>query len=239
MGVFEYKAHIRYQDINEYNQLSDKGILNILSEAAGAHSEVVGYSLNDIEKTGYSWMLLYWKIKVYKRPCWNEAIIIKTWARNFEKVSSWRDFEVYDKNGEIITIGTTQWVLIDAKKQKVAKITEDMANEYGLVQKSVFKEELTGKLVPEEYIEKVYEYTARRRDIDANHHVNNIIYLEMAYDAFPQELSIDFQNLEIYYKKQIKLGEKVSIYYSGKNNVHTVCIKSIDGKDLHAVLKFF
>ena len=41
MGAFEYNTHIRYQDINESNELSDKGILNILSEAAGVHSEIV------------------------------------------------------------------------------------------------------------------------------------------------------------------------------------------------------
>lgn len=34
MGQFEYKTNIRYTDINEDNELSDKGILNILSEAA-------------------------------------------------------------------------------------------------------------------------------------------------------------------------------------------------------------
>ncbi len=39
MGLFKYKTHIRYQDINENNELSDKGILNILSEAAGVHSK--------------------------------------------------------------------------------------------------------------------------------------------------------------------------------------------------------
>lgn len=41
MNTFEYKTHIRYTDINESNELSDKGILNILSEAAGVHSEKV------------------------------------------------------------------------------------------------------------------------------------------------------------------------------------------------------
>ena len=41
MSVYEYKTHIRFQDINENNELSDKGILSILSEAAGVHSEVV------------------------------------------------------------------------------------------------------------------------------------------------------------------------------------------------------
>ncbi len=41
MGLFEYKTHIRYQDINKDNELSDKGILNILQEAASCHSEAV------------------------------------------------------------------------------------------------------------------------------------------------------------------------------------------------------
>lgn len=151
-------------------------------------------------------MLLYWKIKTVKRPHWNEELTVKTWARKFEKVSSWRDFEVYDENGELIVIGTTEWVLIDAKKQRIAKITEDMVNEYGgMVSKSVFKEDIDGKLKPEEGIEKVYEYTAGRRDIDVNHHVNNVNYLEFAYDAFPKNLNTDFANIEIYYKKQIKL----------------------------------
>lgn len=41
MGLYECKIHIRYQDINENNELSDRGILNILSEVAGIHSKLV------------------------------------------------------------------------------------------------------------------------------------------------------------------------------------------------------
>ena len=36
MAVYEYKTRIRYNDVNEDNRLSNKGLLNILSEAAGA-----------------------------------------------------------------------------------------------------------------------------------------------------------------------------------------------------------
>ncbi|MDE5830715.1 MAG: hypothetical protein K2H53_03430 [Clostridia bacterium] len=150
-------------------------------------------------------MLLYWKIKVIKRPCWNAELKVKTWARKFEKVSSWRDFEVYDKEGNLVIIATTEWVLIDVKKQSIAKITENMQDEYGLIQQSVFEEEPKGKLTQGDKITKIYEYTARRRDIDANHHVNNVNYLEFAYDAFPKNLEADFNNIEIYYKKEIKL----------------------------------
>lgn len=211
MSVFEYKTNIRYQDINEDNKLSDKGILNILSEAAGAHSQKIGYSVNEIEKTGYTWMLLYWKIRAFKRPCWNTKLTIKTWPRSFEKVSSWRDFEVYDEEGDLIVIGTTQWALIDAKAGRLAKITEEMANEYGMVDKKVFEEEIIGKLKPDEDEKRKEEYTTKRRDIDTNHHVNNVSYLEFAYNVFPEDIKLDFKNLEIYYKKQIKL-RRDSIY---------------------------
>lgn len=34
MAVYEYKTQIRFNDINENNELSDKGLLNILAEAA-------------------------------------------------------------------------------------------------------------------------------------------------------------------------------------------------------------
>lgn len=41
MAVYEYKTQIRYTDVSEGNRLSDKGILNILSEAASKHSAYV------------------------------------------------------------------------------------------------------------------------------------------------------------------------------------------------------
>ncbi len=239
MSVYEYKTRVRYNDVNEDNRLSNKGLLNILSEAAGAHSDEVGYSSNTMEKTNYAWMLLYWKLRIYERPTWNTTLIIKTWPRAFSKVSSWRDFEVYDKEGNKIAIASTEWVLIDAKKKSISRITEKMIDEYGIVEKEVFEEGFSGKLKEPEKMEKIYDYTARRRDIDVNHHVNNVVYLELAYDALSQDTSVDSNNLEIFYKKQIKLGETVSVFHGETEDAQIVSIRSQDGNTLHAILKFF
>lgn len=239
MAVYEYKTKIRYNDINEKNEMSDKGLITILSEAAGTHSELVGYGLNTIKETNCAWMLLSWKLKIYERPCWNTEITVKTWAREFSRVSSWRDFEVFDKNGTKIAKATTEWVLIDAEKMTLKRITKEIENEYEAYPKKVFEEDFTGKIKEAENMDVIYEYLAKRRDIDVNHHVNNVIYLELAYDAFPENVSLDFNNLEIYYKKQIKLGEKVKVLYGKEENVHTVSIRSMDEETLHAVLKFF
>ena len=158
MAVYEYKTRIRYNDVNEDNRLSNKGLLNILSEAAGAHSDEVGYSSNTMESTNCAWMLLYWKLKIYERPNWNAKLIIKTWPRAFSKVSSWRDFEVYNETGTKIAIASTEWVLVDAKKGSISRITEKMVDEYGIVEKQAFDEEISGKLKEPEDMQKIYQY---------------------------------------------------------------------------------
>ncbi len=239
MAIYEYRTKIRYNEIDENNQLSDKGLLNILSEAAGLHSQEVGYGLNSIEDTNCTWMILYWKIKIFKRPKWSTELIVKTWGREFSKIYTWRDYEVYSKEGEKIAISSTQWVSIDTQKGSLRKITDKVRNDYGIVEKSIFEEPLVGKLQEPENLEKIYEYTAKRRDIDTNNHVNNINYLDFAYDALPKEINVNFSNIEIYYKKQIKLGEDIACFYKKENDSHIVAIKSIDGNTLHVILKFY
>ena len=61
----------------------------------GKHSETVGFGLNKQSETHLAWMILYWKIKLEKRPKWDSELTVKTWVSEFTKVSSWREFEVY------------------------------------------------------------------------------------------------------------------------------------------------
>lgn len=90
-------------------------------------------------------MLLYWKIKIFKRPRWKTELTVRTWPRKFERVSSWRDFEVLDEEGGKVAKASSEWVLIDTKKQSISKITENMVEEYGLVKECIFEEEPSRK----------------------------------------------------------------------------------------------
>ena len=183
-------------------------------------------------------MVLYWKIKVLNRPHWDTNLIVKTWPRDFTKVSSWRDFEIYTEDGEKIVVATSEWILIDTRKFAIGRIDEKLISDYGMVKNHVFEEKIIGKLIEPENKNKIYEYTASRRDIDTNHHVYNVNYLDIVYDALPEELCANFDNIEIYYKKQIKLGDTISVFYSNEEDTHIVTIKSKDEKILHAILKF-
>ena len=240
MGMFEYKKRIEFCDIDENNRLSSKGLIRILGEIAGLHSESVGYGLNHVPQTHLTWMLLNWKIQFFVRPSWNSYLIIKTWARSFSKISSNRDFSIYDINNNLVAKATSKWVLVNSEKHTPVRITEEIHDTFGEYNSSVFDTEVNDKEKEPESSKFIYDYQIKRRDLDTNHHVNNLYYLDFAFDALPKELwEVCFDNIEIIYRKQIKLDDTIKCFYSYYNNQHIVTIKSEDLSVVHAIVKLY
>lgn len=240
MAIFEHKFEIGFRDVGKSNKITNKGLLGYLEDTAGMHSNLVGCGLNDIERTNLTWILLNWKVQVFKRPLYGESILVKTWARNTIKFYTFRDFEVYNDKNELIAIATTKWVLMDAKSMTLTKISDELMAKYMPENKLVFGDaKEIGKLdFPAEF-ECVLPYKIQRKDIDINRHVHNVTYLDFAYEVLPEEVydNIDFNNFEILYKKETKLGETIKCFYAKENNSHFVVIKTEDEKNVHCVIR--
>ena len=52
-GIFSYNINVNYSDVDENNEITNKGILRLMQEVAGIHSSTLGYGVNDIPKTRY------------------------------------------------------------------------------------------------------------------------------------------------------------------------------------------
>lgn len=204
-------------------------------------SNEVGYGLNDIERTGFTWILLNWKVRVLKRPVYGEEILVKTWARKSEKFYTYRDYQVFDNSNNLLAIATTKWVLLNAKTMGIEKISDELISKYSPENVAVFDNEPEiNKIVdPKEYT-SCLTYKIQRKDIDINNHMHNVYYLDLAYEALPDEVykNCRFNNFEIMYKKEIKLGDTVKCFYSNIDDTHYITIKSEDEKVLHSIVKF-
>lgn len=68
--------------------------------------------------------------------------------------------------------------------------------------------------------------------------MHNLNHLKLAYETIPTDIyqNNDFKNIEIMYKKEIKLGDVVNCYYSFNNNIHYVTIKSEDNAFVHGII---
>ena len=220
--------------------ISNKGFLSILQDAAEMHSASIGCGVTDIDTTNYSWALLNWKFKIISRPKYGETVTIRTWSRYSTKLYSYRDFEVLNSDGEVVAIATSKWVLIDVAKRKIAKIEESLISKYLPEDKSVFGIVELDKLTEPEGSTNVVDYKIRKADIDVNNHVNNLNYIDIALEAFPEDANVfnSCSEMEILYKHQIKLDDDVTASYCNENGENYVVFWSGDGKDLHSIIKF-
>lgn len=239
MAFFEYDFNIRLRDVGFNNELSNQAILGFFEDIGGLHSDSVGYGLNKIYETRLSWVLLHWKIEVFKRAKYGDKIHIKTWSRYSQKFYSYRDFEMYDDNGNLLVIGTSKWTLINIDKG-LERISDEHIAKYQPEDKSVFNIiELPKLKEPEISNSATFEYTVSRTDIDINKHMHNLYYLDIAYEALPDNVyeNSNFTNVEIMYKTGALLGESLKCFYCFIDKEHYVIIKSFDERNLHCIIK--
>lgn len=241
MSIYSEKIKLKYSDIGKSNSLNIKSLLGYLQEMACSHSDIAGYGLNDIPNTHVTWLLLDWKVKMLSHPAYNEEITINTWPRTLEKFYSYRDFEIFDNDNNLVAIASSKWLLINTETKKIEKIFDKIVNAYGIEEKKVFDEPINERPKVPENSNLTFTYTIQRRDIDTNSHVNNLHYIDFALESLPEDVynSNEFDNIEIHYKKEIMYGESIKCYYSFENNKHIITIKSEDDKTLHSIIKLY
>ena len=239
MAIFTYNYKIKYSDIGTNSKITLKALVDTLQEAAISHSNQAGYGVNDIPNTHLAWLLLNWKIEIISYPKLNDNITVKTWPRIFDKLYSYRDFEVYDENNNIIAIASSKWFAIDTENKKIRKLTPEITGAYGgITQKEVLNSSFDEKIKEPKELKLNFNYTIQRRDLDTNNHVNNLHYIDYALETLDEDIynNVAFNNIEIIYKKEIKLKENINCYYSFENNKHIITIKNNDNSIIHSII---
>ena len=200
------------------------------------------YGIPTMDKTRLTWVLIDWKVQVIRRPIYAEKILARTWSKDAQKFYAFRDFEIQDEQGNTIVKAMSKWVLINIDTEKLERVNEEILSKYKpeLETFSFGPDEVFEKLKEQEHYEREADYTVKRGDIDVNHHMHNINYLDLANEALPDDIyfnSKEFDFFQISYKKEIKLGETVKCKYAFVNNKHIVVIKSQDDTKLHAIME--
>ena len=239
--IFENTAKVDISKVSGNAKITNKGMLGLLENAACLHSDLAGYGLKEIPITHLSWVQLNWRVKILRRLDYGEVVTVKTWARESTKVSTLRDFEVLDKDNNCVCIATTKWTLTNIDTMSITKITDDVINKYKPDTRSIMPEYTFTKLKEPDSFTNEFIYTTQRKDIDVNKHMHNLNYLDLAYEALPEDVyfNSDFNEIEIMYKTAIRLGDVVKCLYSFEDGKHIVTIKSLDNKVLHCIVRLW
>ena len=239
--IYTESVKIPLKDINEDLTITDRGILELFENVSSHHSDMVGYGVVGRESNGFTWILADWNVKVIKRPKYGDELWVNTWARyingTLKKAYTYRDFEILDENGEACVIATSKWVIINTETRRIVHIDDNIMSAYEMEKKCVFEEQELEKLKEPSEFEYESEYVVKRSDVDFVDHVHNLYYIDLAYNAMPQNVYNlrPFNEFRISYKKEIKLGDKIKCKYAYDNEKHIVCLYDEQDK-LHSIV---
>lgn len=223
---------------------SIRALLVFMEDCACWHSAQVGYGVREVETKHRAWVVLDWKLKIHKLPVYEQKLTVSTWSRKMDGIRAFRDYEIKDENGELIASGTSKWILTDTERRRPVRLTDDIVELYETDGSYLaMEDEIEALTCDENMLEGAYttNYVVRRSDIDINQHVHNLNYIDIAYDAMPEDvynrfIKGEFGELHILYKKEIKYGEDVVCKYYVKDGYHTI-VMLVDDK-VHSIINF-
>ena len=241
----DYRVGIEEVGCDESSSI--RALLVFMEDCACWHSAQVGYGVREVETKHRAWVVLDWKLKIHKLPVYEQKLTVSTWSRKMDGIRAFRDYEIKDENGELIASGTSKWILTDTERRRPVRLTDDIVELYETDGSYLaMEDEIEALTCDENMLEGAYttNYVVRRSDIDINQHVHNLNYIDIAYDAMPEDvynrfIKGEFGELHILYKKEIKYGETIHSSLYVENNVYTIVIKNEDESVIHAIVKLY
>lgn len=235
MAAFEFPTRVTYTEIDAGFALTLRGVMTMMQEAAIVHAARQGYSIYDIPRTHVIWMLVQWRVRMVGRAKWNDDLVVETWPRLMARVTSERDFILRTPQGETVAVGQSTWILVSTDTGRATRITPEIQAAFPLTDRGVFDGPQTE--AADGPGEITYEGTVQHRDLDTNRHMNNLVYLDYALQALPEDLrDKPFPELGIRYSRQLRMGEPFSCVFHRGQGCYRVDLCS--GGTVHASVTF-
>ena len=234
----EQKFFVGAFDVDAEKKITNAALLEILSDMSMLHGAVSGQTKTD-RRSDISWVVLGWRMKVYRRPNMFSTLRAVTWARDYNKVRAGRDYIIYDEDDNIVVKATAEWVALDVATGRFLRITPELV--------APFDPEPENSLFPDYTFPSIRhldmepqisgEMEINRMMFDYNGHVHNCVYQNLAEQILPEEqYRRRFNEVVILYKLEITNQEKVLLEYSVEDDRHVVAVRQIPDNKLHAIV---
>ena len=208
---YERNYFIHYYDVDLKKKASISSLLRYFEDIAILHSEHVNRGIDYYIMHHVGWVLYKWDIKIIRYPEFRETIKVRTRPSYLKGFQAYRYFDVLDSKGNQIVSANSMWLFLNTDTKKPTRITEDIFEGYG-VDKNKMTELEFGIIKEISKVDAEKDFDVRYIDIDSNHHVNNIKYVEWALELVPQNIVNDYNlnRLKVNYKRETAYGKNIS-----------------------------
>lgn len=206
--IYEETLTIPYYLVDRYDKIKLPQLMSVLIEISGGQTaELV---TTTAEELGLSWVIIQYEFNIHRMPKARETIKIKTFAKEYNRIFSYREFEVYDEEDNLLVSVMTVFALID-ENRKMSRIPEELVQGYGSTESRRIKRMPKPELPKNKQESNHRSYHVRYFDIDSNFHANNAMYfvwmLDVLGDDFLSKHDPVYGN--VVFEKEVHIGEDV------------------------------
>lgn len=232
--MYEFESRVRYSETDTKGQLTWLALMDYFQDCSVFHSEAVGLGVDVWTNTHRAWILSSWQICADELPHLGEAVRTQTWAYGMKGFYGYRNFSMNRPDGTRLAYANSVWVLMDTQKGVPARVTDAIAEAYGLepqlpMQCSARKIEL-----PSGYEERE-PLVVPSYFIDSNHHMNNSRYVQVAMEYVPEAFAI--REIRVEYKKAALCRDVLAPHVTVEETRVVVALCALDQKP-YAVIVF-
>ena len=215
MEKFQMRYSVDYQSLNPDFTVSFPRLMHYIQETSTRHTESTAHPMRWYAENRKGWLVTNWSIRVFEYPKLRDNFIVKTYPIKFKGGIGDRGFEAYSETGDTILLAYSTWVYADLVNNKLTRPPEEIVSEYGQVfheptEKKMDFTRLNAEGSPY-YLASSREFIATRRDTDTYEHVNNVKYIEWAFDDIPNDIYqiSRAREAKVDYKNQCRAGDIV------------------------------
>ena len=225
---YSEKMQLPFYFATENGTVSLANVVNIVQRVSENQLAHLGEGMEALTTQGVGWIITQSQLEFTRAPQAEEDVTVWTEARSYNRLLCYRDYGIDAADGTPIVRVSSTWAMMDLHKRRIIPVIEAAMAGIGAVADSKVKRlprlpkfgEPTGS----------QEYRVRYFDIDGNHHVNNVHYLDWMLDPLGDEFLNTHvpQSVNIKYAREVERGSKVlsefALHTDTATSVHQISV---------------
>lgn len=223
LRLYSKKIKFNYSDFDTNDNILPNSILSYFQDIAGEHANLLNVGYLDLLKNNYIWVLDKIRFEIIKDIKLNEDYLIQTWPLKASILQFQREFNILDKDNNIVIKASSIWCVLDINSRKLVrtKNIQFNINEY-LENKSFDDGFILFKPVDISTYKKGIFNKVSFSQLDHNKHMNNVKYSILAIDSIPDILNLKIKQMQINFQKECVFKDNLQTYYNNENNEYNI-----------------
>ena len=209
-SVFKYIVDPKLVDFTD--RISVSSMFDLILGAAGEDAHRRGFGIEFLAQNNCGWVLSRICFELDRLPKQYEHITLNTWINEYNRLSSTRNFALYDEAGNEFGRAVSQWCMLNYATRMPVDMSIMAAAHEGHMVDAPSPCERPRRLGSVES-EPVAEHKVVYSDIDFNRHMNTMRYIDIVFDTMPIDVveNMNALRMDINFTKEARYGDSLKL----------------------------